>query len=619
MMKKYVWMLAALLAGGCAQNEEETVTISEGNRIAATLETPETTRSGMNADGKFVWKKGDAVGVMSSVQLDANICYQLDPDCADQELGSFIGGATKVREGDTYYAYYPYAVNATVSAAGALRMTVPAVQTYEPASFPTMANPTVSVSTAPDTYAFKNTCGFLRILLSGDAVVTEIVVRAGNPREDGTGPQMRYLSGSGSVDLTAEQPILVLDETSADRSREIKINCGAGVQLTDTEETPFIAVVPAGIYRPVTVEILLSTGEKYSYVRNDDKNQVEVVRNTITTFQKIDLTETPLIAVTETDGVYTVNNPAEWNWIAVQVDNGETFAGKTIKLAQDLDFDGKKFIPMGCSADYMTDQSVGKYSFQGTLDGNNHKFLNVRIDRTNGRGRGIVGQGKELHIKDLTVENMTIVGPGKWSAGIVGYTYGGTLENCHVKNLSIDPADPGAFIKDGPYLLAYRLGGLAGLISGAKGTITGCTVSNATIKGGAIMGGLIGSIQVDAQITDCSVADIEIYHMDKLFAESNHYGYGTIPYYDSAAIVGELLNGSLTITNPTIGKWSIFDQTESTCRLAAQPFTALPYVGELAGTAKVGETTLQKGVPTVTTETTIIGEGTTIQTQQQQL
>lgn len=610
-MKKYAWMLAALLAGGCAQNEEEYLAAPDGNRITASLEAPAATRSGMNAEGKFVWKKGDAVGVMSSAQLDANICYQLDPAYTDSEQGSFIGGTTQVREGDRYYAYYPYAVNARITQERKLRMTVPAVQTYETASFPTMANPTVSVSDAPDTYAFTNTCGYLRIMLRGEATVTEIVLRAGKLHPDGIGPQQAYLSGSGDVDLTQSSPILVLNEAYGDNSREIKINCGNGVALSPETDTPFIAVVPAGSYRPITVEIRLSTGELYSYVRSGDANAIEVRRNAITTFEKIDITETPLTAVEEVEGVYTVRTPAEWNWIAVQVDLGETFEGKTVRLADDLDFTGLKFIPMGCAADYMTDTNANTNAFAGTLDGNRRTISNVRIDRTNGRGRGIVGQGKGLHVKDLTVEHMTIVGPGKWTAGIVGYANGATLENCHVKNISIDPADPTD--REGEYYLAYRIGGLVGLISGAEATITSCSVDGADIKGASVMGGLIGSFQSNAQIEKCSVNLIAIRHTDKRFAEAGHFGSYNPPYYDSAALVGEN-TATLTVRNTTIGQWEIYDETESDCRLQQQTFTALPYVGELSGSASVDGQALTKGIPTVTTERSILGNGTQIST-----
>ena len=47
------------------------------------------------------------------------------------------------------------------------------------------------------------------------------------------------------------------------------------------------------------------------------------------------------------DNVYTVSTPQQWNWLAAQVDTGNTFEGKTITLAQDLDFDGIEFISMG--------------------------------------------------------------------------------------------------------------------------------------------------------------------------------------------------------------------------------------------------------------------------------
>lgn len=608
-MKNSVWILAALLLGSCARSGEEPAPApAEGNTLTCTLETPDATRSGMNAAGKFVWKAGDAVGVMSSVQLDANIPYQLDPACADAEQGNFIGGATKVRAGDTYYAYYPYAQNARITD-GKLRMTVPTVQTYEPASFPTLANPAVSVSTAADSYAFKNTCGFVKILLKGNAVVEEIVLRAGLKNAP-TDPYATMLSGSGDVDLTIDNPVLTLDESYGDNSREIKINCGAGVQLTPDAQTPFIVVVPAATYRPITVEIKLSTGEIYTYVRASAQRDVVVARNSITTFDVIDVTETPLTAVEEVADTYTVSTPSEWNWIAVQVDNGTTFAGKTVVLAADLDFNGLKFIPMACSADYMTDTSAGENNFMGTLDGRGYKFLNVSIDQTTGRGRGIVGQSKNAVIRNIVVENMKIVGPGKWTGGVVGLMSGGSVSDCHVTGIDIDPVEPGGY-------LSYRLGGLVGFCNGGQETITQCSVDGAVIRGASTMGGLVGSIVHAGQasvIGQCSVSDIRIYHKDTDFTAKKHYGSYDPPYYVSAPLIGEA-GATITLTAITIGQWGLYDETQSTRRFTEQNFTALPYAGLIDTKPVTLDGTLLTGaVPQVTTERTILGNGTTIQT-----
>ena len=127
------------------------------------------------------------------------------------------------------------------------------------------------------------------------------------------------------------------------------------------------------------------------------------------------------------------------------------------------------------------------------------------------------------------------------------------------------------------------------------------------------MGGLIGSFQSNAQIEKCSVDRITIHHTDKRFAEAGHYGSFDPPYYDSAALVGEN-TATLTVRNTTIGQWEIYDETESDCRLQQQTFTALPYVGELSGSASVDGQALTKGIPTVTTERSILGNDTQIST-----
>lgn len=609
-MKNILWIVPALLMGGCAVDDTQTMepVAHNGNVLTAVCESPNVTRSGMNADRKFVWKAGDAVGVMSSSQLDANIAYQLDPENHDMTQGRFVGGETKVAAGDTYYAYYPYTVNSAITADKKLKMAIPAVQTYEPGSFPTMANPSVSVGTTPDSYSFRNTCGFLEILIKGNAVVTEVILTA--ETASSAPVALNALSGSGIVNLAEESPVLVLDKQYGDNSSSIKINCGAGVQLTADKATPFIAVVPAGLYYAITVEIRTTTGEKYSYIRGAG---VQVARNSIATFEEIDFTATPLTPITETNNTYAITTPAEWNWLAVQVDNGATFEGKTVLLNNDLDFNGINFIPMGCSANYMSSTGAGQYYFQGTLDGQNYTFRNIAIVRAKGRGRGIIGQSRKATIKNVSVENMTVTGPGKWTAGIVGLMMGGTMENCHVKTFYLDPADLPEPV-GGSYEVAYRLGGLIGLCSGSSCTISNCSADGVTIKGAAILGGLIGSIQSASTLDKCSVDNVKIIHADKMFDKFNHYGSYNPPYYDSAAFIGEA-TAQVTATQITVGKWEIYDQTGTDCRMASQTFTALPYVGELGSNpVSVNGKTLSQSIPTVTTDTSIIGTGETIQT-----
>lgn len=102
-------------------------------------------------------------------------------------------------------------------------------------------------------------------------------------------------------------------------------------------------------------------------------------RNTVNSFKVETITTAPTDEVEEVDNVYTVSTPQQWNWLAAQVDTGNTFEGKTITLAQDLDFDGIEFISMGMEADYMTDTSLPLHPFQGTIEGNGRTISNVNL------------------------------------------------------------------------------------------------------------------------------------------------------------------------------------------------------------------------------------------------
>ena len=67
------------------------------------------------------------------------------------------------------------------------------------------------------------------------------------------------------------------------------------------------------------------------------------------------------------ENTYLITTPAELAWVAEQVNSKtEYFAGKTIKLMNDIDLSGSYWTPVGNVNDYPT------VTFKGTFDGQNH-------------------------------------------------------------------------------------------------------------------------------------------------------------------------------------------------------------------------------------------------------
>ena len=318
---------------------------------------------------------------------------------------------------------------------------------------------------------------------------------------------------------------------------------------------------------------------------NDYDSEPVFERNTVNSFKVETITTAPTDEVEEVDNVYTVSTPQQWNWLAAQVDTGNTFEGKTITLAQDLDFDGIEFISMGMEADYMTDTSLPLHPFQGTIEGNGRTISNVNLS-SDGRACGIIGYGRECTVRNLTLSDITVTGAGKWKGALVGYLWNGTVENVHVINALIHPYEE--TLPQEPYRYSYRIGGMIGFWSGDKdAAISNVSIRNAEVHGSYAIAGLIGGIQGTGRKTIDNAATDGI-------TVTNHgipYMSGSDCYFDSAALLGDCTNkqGELVLTNITIGSWALYDQSDEsvTKTLTDQTWCHLPYVGEMDGNSPI--------------------------------
>ena len=258
---------------------------------------------------------------------------------------------------------------------------------------------------------------------------------------------------------------------------------------------------------------------------------------------------------------YLINNLEDLLWFRSDVNAGNDYAGKYVKLNADIDL-----THINWSVNIGDDASA---TFDGIFDGGNHTIYNLKSTETAQKGDGYICTGLfgaihgEAVIKNLTIENVkintgdytgdnigvvvgfawkatgsienvTVKGTVKIDAAnassvgvILGYDYSGrlTIDNCAVK------ANAGSYIN-----AAAQVGGISGYTS-ANFTVNDCLVENLTIKGKCLIGGVAGLLFGSAKVTDCTVNNVDVY------ATKTDFWSGS-----AAIVAGGLVNSGTTIT-----------------------------------------------------------------------
>lgn len=208
------------------------------------------------------------------------------------------------------------------------------------------------------------------------------------------------------------------------------------------------------------------------------------------------------ITITSADGLF---------WFAEQANAGNNFAGKTVKLANDIDLNDKLWTPIGIYND-------SKTHFKGTFDGQGHTVSGVNVVESRKNGVGFFGKVYTGTIKNLTVAGNITTDNCNYVGGIVGHGYA-TVVDCVFRG-NVGSAN------------TMQVGGIAG--SGGF-TVTRCSVyGNVTAECWA--GGIVGNCQDGGSYTDCYVEG-------EINAKRTHWGGGAagitpVPLYPSQVITG---------------------------------------------------------------------------------
>ena len=179
--------------------------------------------------------------------------------------------------------------------------------------------------------------------------------------------------------------------------------------------------------------------------------------------------------------------------------NGNSFAGETVKLANDIDLQNAAWTPVG---------QPGATQFQGTFDGNGKTIYNLNIDATAQTGAnyssGLFGWLNAAKVKNVTVKGATV--KGNHNVGVIaGYleTAGCTIEHCHVIGAAVEchHANDDA--------CGDKCGGVVGHAGNTSVAVKDCTVADSTVKAGRDAGQVVGAALAD-NVTGCSATNVTV-------------------------------------------------------------------------------------------------------------
>ena len=239
---------------------------------------------------------------------------------------------------------------------------------------------------------------------------------------------------------------------------------------------------------------------------------------------------------------YFISNADELVYFAKSVNvDGETYAGKTVKLTADIDLAGKVWIPVG-----QTQVS----SFQGTFDGQGHTIKNMTVNYTGTDSKyacGLFGwielhNGAPIVIQNVKFDNANVTGI-KYTGVVAGYANGASgaeIKNCVVTNSTVTSNSKNA-------------GGIIGYMG--KGVLTGNTVSGCTISAKYDVGGIANSVEPAVTFTKNKVENTKIYYEeDQSYDAAGIFTGGKVVYRDDNNKTTFVPDSTNTNSNVTVSK-----------------------------------------------------------------
>ncbi len=275
-MKKVLTISVLAALALCSCQKEAMQQGGEANQAPRTITASivdGATKTTLGTGGKVLWQAGDLVSVFAGSK--ANSKYQVSDGSAGSSSGTLEYVSTPSGDYDSMIynaAYYPYSAaisfgvtgkGGTVTGYKFYDVYLPITQIYAENSFAGGAFPMVAVnkSTENTDFQFRNVLGGLKLQLKGTAKIKSVSI-SGNDNET--------LSGNATV-FASDTPSVSMNST-ADAFKTVTLDCGEGVQLSETEATSFIiALPPMTMSKGFTITVKDSEGKQMKLVSNREQ------------------------------------------------------------------------------------------------------------------------------------------------------------------------------------------------------------------------------------------------------------------------------------------------------------------------------------------------------------
>lgn len=158
---------------------------------------------------------------------------------------------------------------------------------------------------------------------------------------------------------------------------------------------------------------------------------------------------------------YIIRTANDFDKLRQEVEGGNTFEGKRIRVLNDIDLEGseqnRNWVAIGNES----------HPFSGTFEGNNYKILNLFNTETDENNQGLFGYTDNAIIQNLVIESGNIKGVENVGA-ITGKSKNSNYYNC-INKIYVEASE--AFV-----------GGIVGRLEGGEGEILQC-INNGEIIG----------------------------------------------------------------------------------------------------------------------------------------
>ena len=302
MKRFFVWSaLLSILFVACTADEEQfNNPIVEGEELYAGFDT--FSRTYVEDNTYLRWHADDRLTAFYGNTLNRQ--YKFKGQTGDNS-GSFShvpsGDLETGNSFDRIYAVYPYNENNSITDAGVISLTLPAVQQYAETSFGRGANTMIAVTESKeDTFlAFKNACGYLKLKLYGNATIKSIELK-GNFAE-------KIAGGATVTAIYGENPILKMGSAA---TQTITLDCGDGVVLGTTAETAteFWVVIPETTFK-YGITITATSIDNKTF-KKSTSNSVKIERNTLLPMSALEFVgeSSEILPIEDSTIVYTTDD-----------------------------------------------------------------------------------------------------------------------------------------------------------------------------------------------------------------------------------------------------------------------------------------------------------------------